>query len=508
MGQLAAAIRKKYPGAYDDVSDAELEEAARRKYPGAYEAGPEPTAPPLGTRVGPPRDQVQPNRPGIDLTRPVKVGQPGDILAARPPDQPGKVNLSPIAPLAGNIQNPLAPRQVMPPEKPYPGPMAEKPPSGWEILQTPLWKVSEGVPGAPGDKEILEAFRKESPVLGTIAETLARFGHETTTPASIYSTALGGVHRYAPRAFTGIPTVLKAIGVPMGGYQAAHGAGKLADENLSGPERATGLFDIAMGYAGASPYFKGPKETILPDIIPPEPTPAGSTSGARRPGPLPTYRSGVGSEFGDTFRPGGMGQFGPIPTIPPRAGNIPGATATATGAPSEILPAGAPQTIERPPTPEAITPTRTGAPSGLIVPPISSVQTVEGGPLAPTPVRTGTGTPTDLMVPEIPSTQTVESTQAVEVPSATSTGAPPELRTGPTWQGWGAQTTAPLPKPKTAPKITPEGEVVQEPITETPKSETPALTLKVASEKFLKIVQKFELSGKLEPAEIAQFAEL
>lgn len=37
MPQLAALIREKHPGVYDDMSDAELESAVRAKFPGAYD---------------------------------------------------------------------------------------------------------------------------------------------------------------------------------------------------------------------------------------------------------------------------------------------------------------------------------------------------------------------------------------------------------------------------------------------------------------------------------------
>ena len=43
---LAQAVRAKYPGAYDDLSDAELESKVRAKYPTATAANPQPVATP------------------------------------------------------------------------------------------------------------------------------------------------------------------------------------------------------------------------------------------------------------------------------------------------------------------------------------------------------------------------------------------------------------------------------------------------------------------------------
>ena len=75
---LAARVRAKYPGAYDDLDDATLERQVRAKFPGVYDdipstaATPPPSAPlPFG---------VEGLRPGLDLATGIAKGVGNTVI--------------------------------------------------------------------------------------------------------------------------------------------------------------------------------------------------------------------------------------------------------------------------------------------------------------------------------------------------------------------------------------------------------------------------------------------
>lgn len=67
---LAEMVRAKYPGVYDDLSDADLDRAVRAKFPGTYDDIPQATGDaPLGSRpMGPGGDVIRQNLPAIGAT--------------------------------------------------------------------------------------------------------------------------------------------------------------------------------------------------------------------------------------------------------------------------------------------------------------------------------------------------------------------------------------------------------------------------------------------------------